>query len=174
MISTGVVRKIDDLGRIVIPKEIRKSLGIRDGENLEIIIEDDNIKLTKKNVINNYLNYIKKIINAASSIITGHIIITDREKVIMSSNMEIISGDFLSDRLLRFIDERSSYNDNNLESFEFGLKIITGFFLLLPIISDGDTLGLVIIYNSEKKVDDYYLIAKLISTLIAGETDITC
>ena len=48
MESTGVVRKIDDLGRIVIPKEIRKSLGIRDGESLEIIVENNNIKLTKK------------------------------------------------------------------------------------------------------------------------------
>ena len=47
MISTGVVRKIDDLGRIVIPKEIRKTLGIRDGENLEITVEDDKIKLNK-------------------------------------------------------------------------------------------------------------------------------
>lgn len=174
MISTGVVRKIDDLGRIVIPKEIRKSLGIRDGENLEILIEGNNIKLTKNNVINNYLEYLKKIVEASGSIIAGHIIITDREKVLCSNDSKINKGDVLSERLLRFIDERSCYNDNNLESFEFASSVITGYFLLLPIISDGDALGLVIIYNSEKKVDDYYLIAKLISTLIARETDITC
>ena len=38
MKSTGVVRRIDELGRIVIPKEIRRNLGIRDGENIEIFI----------------------------------------------------------------------------------------------------------------------------------------
>lgn len=43
--STGVVRRIDDLGRIVIPKEIRRNLGIRDGENVEIFTESDSIIL---------------------------------------------------------------------------------------------------------------------------------
>ena len=41
--QTGVTRKIDELGRIVIPKEIRKNLGIRDGESLEIYTSDDSI-----------------------------------------------------------------------------------------------------------------------------------
>lgn len=47
MKSTGVVRRIDELGRIVIPKEIRRNLGIRDGENMEIFTESDNIILKK-------------------------------------------------------------------------------------------------------------------------------
>ena len=40
MKATGVVRRIDELGRIVIPKEIRKTLRIKEGENLEIFIDD--------------------------------------------------------------------------------------------------------------------------------------
>ena len=36
MKATGIIRRVDDLGRVVIPKEIRRSLGIRDGEPLEI------------------------------------------------------------------------------------------------------------------------------------------
>ena len=47
MKSTGVLRRIDDLGRIVIPKEIRKNLKIRDGESLEIFINGDAIVLKK-------------------------------------------------------------------------------------------------------------------------------
>ena len=45
MKSTGVIRRIDELGRIVIPKEIRKNLGIREGDNLEILIENDKLTL---------------------------------------------------------------------------------------------------------------------------------
>ena len=47
MKATGVVRRIDDLGRIVIPKEIRKSLRIKDGEYLQIFLESENIVLQK-------------------------------------------------------------------------------------------------------------------------------
>ena len=43
--STGIVRRIDELGRIVIPKEIRKSLRIKNGDNLEILVEGDNVTL---------------------------------------------------------------------------------------------------------------------------------
>ena len=45
MKTTGVVRRIDDLGRIVIPKEIRKTLRIKDGESVEIFLDSDNFFL---------------------------------------------------------------------------------------------------------------------------------
>ena len=41
MRATGIVRRVDDLGRVVIPKEIRRSMGIKEGEPLEIYLEDD-------------------------------------------------------------------------------------------------------------------------------------
>jgi len=47
MKSTGIVRKIDELGRIVIPKEIRKTMNIQDGDGIEILISDDKIVLKK-------------------------------------------------------------------------------------------------------------------------------
>lgn len=42
MKATGIIRRIDDLGRIVIPKEIRKHLGIKKGDSLEIFIDEEN------------------------------------------------------------------------------------------------------------------------------------
>jgi len=47
MKNTGVIRKIDELGRIVIPKEIRKNLNIRNGEDVQIYVEDEKIVLKK-------------------------------------------------------------------------------------------------------------------------------
>lgn len=41
MKATGIVRQVDDLGRIVIPKEIRRNLGIKEGDKLEIFIDED-------------------------------------------------------------------------------------------------------------------------------------
>ena len=47
MKATGIVRRVDDLGRVVIPKEIRRTLGIREGEALEIYTTDDGILFRK-------------------------------------------------------------------------------------------------------------------------------
>ena len=60
MNTTGIVRRIDDLGRVVIPKEIRRTLRIRDGEALEIEVRDDNIVLKRYSSfgdIQSFLNY---------------------------------------------------------------------------------------------------------------------
>ena len=48
MKSTGIIRNIDELGRIVVPKEMRKNLGIQEGDPLEIYSEGDSIILKKK------------------------------------------------------------------------------------------------------------------------------
>lgn len=48
MKATGIVRRIDDLGRIVIPKEIRRTIGIREGESLEIFIEGEDTVCFRK------------------------------------------------------------------------------------------------------------------------------
>ncbi len=47
MKATGIVRKIDDLGRIVLPIELRRTLGISDRDSLEIYVDDNNIVLKK-------------------------------------------------------------------------------------------------------------------------------
>lgn len=47
MKATGIIRRLDDLGRIVIPKEIRRNLGLRDGDAMEIFLEDNRICLEK-------------------------------------------------------------------------------------------------------------------------------
>ena len=46
--ATGMARKVDDLGRVVVPAEMRKSFGIREGDYLDISVEDDRIILVKR------------------------------------------------------------------------------------------------------------------------------
>lgn len=49
MKATGIIRRIDDLGRVVIPKEIRRTMNIREGEPLEIFLEDGGVVFKKYN-----------------------------------------------------------------------------------------------------------------------------
>ena len=64
MINTGIIRKIDDLGRIVLPKEIRKSLNIYSGDDLQISIDNERIILEKYSRLDSFEETIIKIINS--------------------------------------------------------------------------------------------------------------
>lgn len=59
--KTGIIRRIDDLGRIILPKEIRKSLQIHEGDPLEISIEGDTICLDKYIPTTEYTRVLKRV-----------------------------------------------------------------------------------------------------------------
>ena len=64
MKCTGIVRRLDDLGRIVIPKEIRRTLKIKEGDALELFVEDNSLILKKYNdsdeIIQNCADWVNK------------------------------------------------------------------------------------------------------------------
>lgn len=86
MSSNNYIRKIDELGRIVIPKEVRNKLKIQDNENIMITMDTNKIMISKYSYLNNYLNYINSICDAVVEIFKVDIKICDREKEIYNSN----------------------------------------------------------------------------------------
>ena len=85
MKTTGVIRRIDELGRIVIPKEIRKSLRIKNGESLEVYLDGDSIILKKFSQIESLESISVDYVEAFNQIIKHNIIVTDRDKVVAVS-----------------------------------------------------------------------------------------
>ena len=73
MRATGIVRRIDELGRIVIPREIRRSLGIREGDSLEIFVDGKDTVCFRKYVVDlrNEVEYLKGQIEIASNLSYG-------------------------------------------------------------------------------------------------------
>lgn len=68
MKATGIVRRIDDLGRVVIPREIRKKIGVEEGDLLEIFVNKDEIVLRKYNVSIGLIELVKKLDNEFSDV----------------------------------------------------------------------------------------------------------
>ena len=82
MSTTGIIRRIDELGRIVIPKEIRKNLRIKNGDNLEILVEGDNITLRKYSQIENLENMANIYADSFYQVLKYNVIITDTDKIV--------------------------------------------------------------------------------------------
>ena len=80
-----ITRRIDELGRIVIPKEIRNNLAIRVGEPLEILIENKSIVIRKYSQVENIVDLSSNICDVVSDISHIDLLIADREKVIVTS-----------------------------------------------------------------------------------------
>ena len=91
MKSTGVIRRIDELGRIVIPKEIRRNLGIRDGENIEIFTDNDSIILKKYYRMSTNSELAQLLCTLVYDTFNYKIFITDREKAVRTA-IEHASG----------------------------------------------------------------------------------
>ena len=169
MKTTGVTRRIDELGRIVIPKEIRRNLSIRDGENLEIYINEDAICLKKHYQAHSFIDIGNKLINLLVSLIDLKIYITDREKVVCTNDNNVLNKN-INKKLVNLIDNRESLFSENKEIIEFENEKKEGYFQIVPIISSIDCLGLVI-FNLETK-RDYKILIKFIAKILADKVDI--
>ena len=142
--STGITRKIDELGRIVIPKEIRKNLSIREGESLEIIASDENIILKKHSQIAKYNEISNKICRIFSEVYDIDIIITDREKVIAASENVDVLEKRISDTLKNYIDTRTIIIEKEM-TIKLDIYQDKGIYTIYPIIDESDSIGLIIL-----------------------------
>lgn len=109
--STGIVRRIDELGRIVIPKEIRKSLRIKNGDNLEIFLDGETINLRKYSQVENVTDMAMIYTESFYQVLKYNIFVTDTDKVVAVSGS--LKKKYLnlgiSDKLTTMIERRDSF-----------------------------------------------------------------
>ena len=169
MKATGVVRRIDDLGRIVIPKEIRRNLRIRDGESLEIFVDGDNIVLKKYSIMKNIDEYASNLVDSLYSLVKKSVVITDCDSVIAcSGNVKGLLNKSISDKLSSSIKRRESI----IEKYDKELIITDDFsidskYVINSIIANGDSVGLVIIFDVDEIGNDDMLIASLAAKILS-------
>jgi len=157
--ATGVVRRIDDLGRIVIPKEIRRTLRIKEGDPLEIFTDKEGEVILKKYSPIGELSEFATGYAETLAKTTGHIAcITDKDTVIAvsgGSKKEFLEQG-LSKELEEVLENREIYtsSDNN----EIALPITENdnrerkynAQVIYPIVSQGDVIGSVILLSKDQ------------------------
>lgn len=160
--ATGIVRRIDDLGRIVIPKEIRKTLRIREGSPLEIFTDREGEIILKKYSPIGELGAFAREYAESLAQNAGHITcIVDKDHIIAVSggSKKEFMEKHISQELENVINKRSTHiaqrnernfvpitNDENDTSYNH--EIIS------PIISEGDVLGAVVMLSADSKMGE--------------------
>lgn len=158
MKATGVVRRIDDLGRVVIPKEIRKTLRIKEGDPLEIFTDKEGEVILKKYSPIGELTEFATGYAETLSKTTGHIAcITDKDTIIAVSGgpkKEFLEQD-VSPELEQIMEDKEKYNSK--ENNDLAVPITKNdnkerryhSQIVYPIISDGDVIGSVILLSKD-------------------------
>lgn len=151
MRSTGIVRRIDELGRVVIPKEIRRTMRLKEGEELEVFTTEDALVLKKfsavKEMVDFNSDYVKSIY--LSTGLTA--LITDKEKILAVSGdiKQYKVGLCYSAKGERLLEERRTKTLNGIEVKSLFGEDIDGVngMVISPIISNGDVMGAVIVVS---------------------------
>ena len=148
MKATGIVRRIDDLGRVVIPKEIRRTMRIREGDPLEIYTDHEGEVIFKKyspiGELTSFATQYAETLYKAGELM---VVITDRDSVIAASGVP--KKEFLDKRLTpsfeKKIEERKLYAYNDRDAALSVTAESEGYSVrcMMPILAEGDMIGAV-------------------------------
>ena len=156
MKSTGIVRRLDDLGRIVIPKEIRKTMRMLAGDPIEIYVEKDELVLRKYSQMSYNLEIVEKVAKSLKNALNKSIIIADMENVICANGKaNFLLGDKISKDGLNVIKDKKSFlisKSQNLKALNLTSNYQDKFStqIIVPILSpDGEGVGFIAILDDD-------------------------
>lgn len=155
MKATGIVRRIDDLGRVVIPKEIRRTLRIREGDPLEIFTKSDGEVIFKKySPMGELSDFSGQYCDVLNRTVNLPVIITDRDHIISVSGLS--KKEFLekrvSDSLEDIMENRDKFIKRGNNDILYPIENVENNALIVyPIIYGGDIAGSVIFMQGDGK-----------------------
>lgn len=182
MKSTGIIRHIDDLGRIVIPKEIRRTLRIYENDSLELFIDNGNVVFRKFSPLHNALEtnagrICRAIANESKC---KNVVICDMDKVIGLSDAKLpLYGGTITDKLRTLMKGQEIYTPSNdekihpMESFnQYTINVVA------PIAHDGVCYGAIVLMNDITSADETssdsldIALVKVMAEFLSSQVDI--
>lgn len=153
----GQIKRIDELGRIVIPKDIRKRLSIKTNDTLEIGMDGDKIVLNKRIAIKEYNDYVRTLLTILTNYSGIKFLATNREDIIFNNT------DIEGFEVKKYINMSLYEMDKVKDEICSGCDI-------RPVIIDSNVEGIIIVINSECNKE----IGKIINILVTSKLDISC
>lgn len=157
MKATGIVRRIDDLGRVVVPKEIRRTLRIREGDPLEIFTDKEGeIILKKYSPIGELSAFAKQYAESLSQMLGCLAGICDMDQVVAAAGngKKELQDEDITRELGEFLKERKTQNVKAGEKRYVPVVSKTEPYsqeVISPILCAGDVIGAVLLLNMDQK-----------------------
>ncbi len=179
MKATGIVRRIDDLGRVVIPKEIRRTMRIREGDPLEIFTDREGGVIFKKySPIGELGDFASQYAETLYKTSGFPICITDKDSIIATAGVakKELYEKPVSAEMERIMEEKSSFvctDGKHLPVTDQNDKYNVG--VISPIVSEGDVIGNVVVMRmqeKEKMTDTELKLANAASMFLAKQMEI--
>ena len=159
MKATGIVRRIDDLGRVVIPKEIRRTMRIREGDPLEIFTERNGEVIFKKySPIGELGEFAAEYAETLASTSGIAVVITDKDNIIAVSGApkKELAEKRISENVEKILERKSVFvtedaSGEKMPVVDGAEKYFAG--VVAPIVSEGDTIGSVMMVSDDNNVN---------------------
>ena len=156
------IKRIDELGKISLPKVIIDKYNLHSGSSIEITIKNNIIVLRDYSPLKRYKYIIYDIASSLSKALEHNVVITDLNSILYSSEKEM---GFISDQLKKSIFRRENILETHPKNLVIGKEKKTTPYIINSIISHGDIVGLLIIYSDKVYLIDYK-ISKEVSKFI--------
>ncbi|WP_342527489.1 stage V sporulation protein T [Chryseomicrobium sp. FSL W7-1435] len=159
MKATGIVRRIDDLGRVVIPKEIRRTMRIREGDPLEIFTDrEGEIILKKYSPIHELGTFASEYAEALYETLGTPVMISDQDEVVAVAGLS--KKDYIKRRLASPTEDTLNAKEKIVEKHEESVEWIPGVketvrsYGVVPIVMNGDVIGGMFILSKVHYIGD--------------------
>ncbi len=182
MKETGIVRKLDNLGRLVIPKEIRRCMRIKEGSPIEFgLLPTGEIVLHKYSLVNQISDYAKDFCDILGEIFDCIVIVADRDKILTLHGMskKVAIGAKLSNAVLDILDSKISY----IASAQEKTTIVpiyeedNGVYfaqVVYPITIQGENEGVIVLLDNKRNVafeQEHIIALKLVSKFLSKQME---
>ena len=154
MKATGIVRRIDDLGRVVIPKEIRRTMRIREGDPLEIFTDrEGEVILKKYSPINDLSEFATEYVESLYEALGLPVFLSDRDEMIAIAG--IAKKTYSHRRLSTFSEDAMKERRPILHQQETVIELVPGqyeevkSYCIAPIVANGDIIGAIYVISKD-------------------------
>lgn len=175
MKATGIVRRIDDLGRVVIPKEIRRTLRIRENDPLEIFTDRDGEIIFKKySPMGDLGDFAQEYVDALHESTSHLAIIADEDEIIAVNGAprKLLLNKRISGAITKILESQEPFvgttprSDIPIDGYDSTSQVV------VPILREGGTVGAVILLSKEAAMGDMeQTLCKTAASFLAKQLD---